>query len=205
MLTTVSIQVPGHLLTELIQHLQRNGDAQDMSQAVVTAIEHWLSAQKHQPQPPDAPGLRGYQWKSLFLPEGSCLRSWSYGEHNYACVVGDQIIHDGRPVTPNQFARSFARSHRNAWLDLSIRLPGEKIWKKASLLRRELASVNAQAICPAADPAPCALPQSDADAGAPSPPSRPATAATRQVTPSCDWSLPERRKFRFRLEDAAFD
>jgi hypothetical protein len=44
---------------------------------------------------------RGYQWKSLFLPEGTVLRSWSYGEHNYAQVQGDHIVHKGRPLTPN--------------------------------------------------------------------------------------------------------
>ena len=75
--------------------------------------------------------------KSPYQLEGTILRSWSYGEHNYAQVVGDQIIHQGRSVSPNQFARSFARSMRNAWIDLSIRRPGERHYTIASRLRDE--------------------------------------------------------------------
>ena len=41
------------------------------------------------------------------------------------------------------------------------------------------------------------------------PPSRPepsaAPAAPRHVTPGEGWDLPERRKYRYRLEDVAFD
>lgn len=83
---------------------------------------------------------RGYQWKSLFLPEGTVLRSWSYGEHNYARVEGDRIMHQGRAVSPNQFARLFTRTTRNAWFDLSVRFPGEKHYRMAGLLRKELAA-----------------------------------------------------------------
>jgi len=52
------------------------------------------------------------------LVDFALLRSWSYGEYNSARVIGDEIIHKGRAVTPKQFAQSFARSTRNAWEDL---------------------------------------------------------------------------------------
>lgn len=87
----------------------------------------------------DQAGPYGYQWKTLFLPHGTVLRSWSYGEPRYARVEGDRIIHDGRAVSPNQFARSFARTTRNAWTDLFVRLPGEKHFQLASVLRRQIA------------------------------------------------------------------
>ena len=75
----------------------------------------------------DPGSVRGYQWKTLFLPEGTVLRSWSYDEHNYAKVEGDQIIHRGEAVSPNQFAQSFARATRNArWRRTGI----EKKFKK---------------------------------------------------------------------------
>lgn len=57
------------------------------------------------------------------------MRTWSYGEHNYASVVGDEIIHKGKPTTPNQFALSFARTTRNAWTGLAIKRPEDKQFK----------------------------------------------------------------------------
>ncbi|MES2259263.1 MAG: hypothetical protein V4724_12120 [Pseudomonadota bacterium] len=137
MFTTVSVQLPTALLLKLIQHMQASNGSQDISHAMISALSLWMSRQTG--EPPEEPSTRGYQWKSLFLPHGTCLRSWSYGEHNYARVVDDQILHDGRPVSPNQFARSFARTNRNAWKDLYVRRPQDKNWKKAGLLRKELA------------------------------------------------------------------
>lgn len=92
------------------------------------------------------------------------LRSWSYGENNYSCVEGDEIIHRGRSVTPNELARAFARTNRNAWLDLRIRRPGDKQLRQADLMRKEVqqeqeearkakASLAAQAIAPPQAPA----------------------------------------------------
>ncbi|MET0322024.1 MAG: hypothetical protein ABW069_14995 [Duganella sp.] len=190
--------------------------------------------------------MRGYQWKSLFLPEGTVLRSWSYSEHNYAEVVGDQIIHKGRAVSPNQFAQSFARTTRNAWTDLFVRRPGDKKYAMACRLRDEAAKLAQQqqqlrqpiepTPAPAATAATAGLTPEAVlaallaamrtapatigpgaitpvtvtpviaapvittpvtTAQAPSPP--------RDPTPGEGWTLPERRKFRFRLEDVAYD
>jgi len=150
--------------------------------------------------------VRGYRWKSLFLPEGTVLRSWSYGDHNYARVEGDRIIHDGKSVSPNQFAQSFARTTRNAWTDLYIRRPEDKQFKSACRLRQELAEA-ATIITPALPDAQHVLAlitalqaqaqHALAQAAAPEP--------RRDVNPGPSWTLPERRKFRFRLEDVAFD
>jgi hypothetical protein len=77
-------------------------------------------------------------WKSLFLPERTQLRMFLRGDHAYAVVVGGHIMHRGRVVSPNQFANAFKGCVRNAWRDLSIRMPGEKRWKYADARRREL-------------------------------------------------------------------
>ena len=151
MFTTVSVQLPHPVLLQLIAHLEKHGGPQDLSAVMLAAVELWLCEQ--QSPHPGRSSLHGYQWKSLFLPEGTRLRSWSYGEHNYAEVVGDQIIHNGRAVSPNQFARSFARSNRNAWSDLSVRRPGDKKWTVASRLRRELALEQRRAELAATPPA----------------------------------------------------
>ena len=59
------------------------------------------------------------------------LRSWSYGQNNYARVEGDKIIHESKAVSPNQFAQSLARTTRNAWTDRYIRRPEDKQFKPA--------------------------------------------------------------------------
>ncbi|SFM57539.1 hypothetical protein [Rugamonas rubra] len=201
MFTTVSVQLPHPVLLQLIAHLEKHGGPQDLSAAMLAAVELWLCEQ--QCPHPDRPPLHGYQWKSLFLPEGTRLRSWSYGEHNYAEVVGDQIIHNGRAVSPNQFARSFARSNRNAWSDLSVRRPGDKKWTVASRLRREFAAEQRRAELAAAPLAVAAV--APAAALPPAPASEPSELpAPRRVEAGPEWSLPERRKYRFRMEDIAY-
>jgi hypothetical protein len=203
MKSTVSVQVDADVMLRLISHLKVRGGAQDVTDAIDSAIDLWLRAQAQLPAGCDPASIRGYQWKSLFLPEGTEIRSWSYGEHNYARVVGDEIIHKGKSVTPNEFAQSFARSMRNAWKDLSIRRPEDKQFKMAHRLRLELAQLKKQ-------------PQNDASVGAlltavqaqlqtDQPPAKPTCSEQRDVTPGEGWNLPERRKFRFRLEDVAFD
>ena len=204
MFTTLAAQVSTSTLLRLIEFLRTRSGSKDVSEAINTALEFWLDARNELPAGADPAGMHGYQWKSLFLPAGTVLRSWSYGEHNYARVEGDEIIHEGRAVSPNQFARHFARTARNAWFDLSVRRPGDKQFKMAGLLRKELARQNQQPAPPA--PAP---------AGAPAPPPTFLTELAESAQPDRaepvkkadfegGWDLPERRKFRYRLEDVAY-
>ena len=131
------------------------------------------------------------------------LRSWSYGEHNYARVEGDEIIHEGRAVSPNQFARHFARTARNAWFDLSVRRPGDKQFKMAGLLRKELARQSQQPALPAPAPAatapPPTVPTELAECAQPD-----RAEPVKKADFEGGWDLPERRKFRYRLEDVAY-
>jgi hypothetical protein len=218
MFTTVTAQLSTTSLLRLIEHLRQRGGAQDVSEALNTALDFWLDANNGLPAGADPAGVRGYQWKSLFLPEGTILRSWSYGEHNYARVEGDKIIHDGESVSPNQFARSFARTARNAWFDLSVRRPGDRQFKMACVLRKELVAQERKRD---QEPALIAVPPvTSATAGvapgapmsAPgnvvAPPPRLPVAAPREPVHKSDfdpgWDLPERRKFRYRMEDIAY-
>jgi hypothetical protein len=215
MKSTVSLQVDTDTILRLISQLKLRGGTLDIAEAITSAIDLWLREQSKLSAGSDPASVRGYQWKTLFLPDGTELRSWSYGEHNYARVIGDEIIHKGKAVSPNQFAQSFARSFRNAWTDLYIRRPEDKQFKLADRLRKELASqvaspvpapalsldtlnVNALALLLAqlqnAPPAPAPATVE------PPPPPRP-----RDTTPGEGWTLPERRKFRFRLEDVGFE
>jgi len=139
MKSTLTLQVPTDTLLQLIGQLRNRGGSQDLSEAITSAIDLWLTEQFKLATGGDPASVRGYRWKSLFLPEGTVLRSWSYGDHNYARVEGDRIIHDGKSVSPNQFAQSYARTTRNAWTDLYIRRPEDKQFKSACRLQQELA------------------------------------------------------------------
>jgi hypothetical protein len=92
MFTTVTLQLTPPTLLRLVEQLNRGAEPQDMSETIATAIEFWLDAQNLSSDVGSS-DMRGYQWKSLFLPEETVLPSWSYGEHNYARVEGDKIIH----------------------------------------------------------------------------------------------------------------
>ncbi|MRV73830.1 hypothetical protein GJ700_19135 [Duganella sp. FT92W] len=191
MLTRVTVEIPQDLLLKLLGYLKTRRDQCSVDRATTEALWAWLFAQSG--EAPTGPAMRGYQWKMLFLPEGTCLRSWSHGEHNYARVVGDSIIHDGRSVTPNQFARSFECTVRNAWRDLYIKRPEDKKWQLASRLRAQVLAEEAETkpghMSPASARKASKLPQADA-------PTQP-----RCSEPMPGWDLPERRKYRIRLKD----
>lgn len=56
----------------------------------------------------------------------------------YADVVADQLIYNGRALSPRQLTIEIAGDGRNAWRDLWIRRPGEHHWAPAARLRDEL-------------------------------------------------------------------
>jgi len=211
MIARVSVEIPTPTYIALLRQLRQAGSIANISDALGAAVEYWLAEQRRL-APGASEGIRGYQWKSVFLPEGTELRSLSYGQHNSARVEGDQIIHQGRPVSPNQFARAFARTTRNAWNDISVRRPGESTFTLACVLRKEAERKEA-----AGHPVPNGLPrQASPDAAA-----LPETsvqelaialaAALAKLAPPRNtdtgprWDLPERRKFRYRLEDVAYE
>lgn len=204
MFTTVSVQLSPTSLLRLVEWQRREGGAHDLSETINSALDFWLDAKTALPPGADPANRRGYQWKSLFLPEGTVLRSWSYGDHNYARVEGDKIMHEGRSVSPNEFARLFARTARNAWFDLSVRRPGDKRFTMADLLRKELAKQagvvlgTPPAVIPVVPTAPAAAPPVPEAASEPSP------APARNTDREPGWDLPERRKFRYRREDVAY-
>lgn len=79
----------------------------------------------------------GYQWQTLFLPNGTKLRMRYKGEYFYADVVQEEIIYGEESLSPSRFASAVAEgSSRNAWRDIYVQLPGSSNWKLASSLRK---------------------------------------------------------------------
>lgn len=79
--------------------------------------------------------MLGFQWKNVFLPEGTALRTSYCGAIEFAKVVGNQVVtEDGAKVTPSQFANRHAKG-RNAWRFVWLRFPGNDYWIRASTCR----------------------------------------------------------------------
>ncbi|SEO36543.1 hypothetical protein SAMN05428959_10732 [Duganella sp. CF517] len=127
-------------------------------------------------------------------------------------------IHDGESVSPNQFARSFARTARNAWFDLSVRRPGDRQFKMACVLREEIAALErkpdqergagvAARVVPVASSDAAMRTPNEVKAPPAAPPGATSPPPREQVQKSDfdpGWDLPERRKFRYRMEDIAY-
>lgn len=144
------IAVDTDTLIALSNYLEGAGSQLSLSELASLAIRDWLAdhtaeAGEAAPgcavaaaKPAPVSGARGYQWKELFLPDGTDLRMSCNGEVHHARIIGDAIIHQGRSVSPRQFTIQAAGDGRNAWRDVTVRLPGEKHFRPACLLRSNL-------------------------------------------------------------------
>ena len=86
---------------------------------------------------------RGYQWQTVFLPNGTKIRMSYGGQDSYAEIRHGRLCHGEESMSPSQFAGRVAKgasgegTNRNAWRDLYIKFPGEGSWKLADSLRRQ--------------------------------------------------------------------
>lgn len=189
MLSALAVPVSTYTIHELLDYLRDHASTQDVDDAIETAIRYWLAEMQQRAHMPARQPLRGYQWKSLFLPEGTQIRVFYQADCAYAQVIGEKIIFNGESVSPNRLANMDGGGVRNAWRDLSIRFPGEKNWRKAFVLRREGKQLEKKE-----SPAPVVelVTQPTASPAAASP-----------GAAAFDWPHPERRRMRF--EDIGLD
>ena len=97
------------------------------------AIDDWM--RRHKPDALAMQVAKGYQWKSQFLPNGTLLRT-VFGGKNYHCQVeADQILYNGKAVSPSGFVNAVGGIRRNAWRSTWILFPDSKDWKLADTLR----------------------------------------------------------------------
>jgi hypothetical protein len=99
---------------------------------ITELVKRWLAGEAElQPLGKEGPAMRGFQWKSLFLPDGTTLRTGHANTVEFAKVVGDRIVaDDGARLTPSLFANRHATG-RNAWRFVWLRFPGENHWHRA--------------------------------------------------------------------------
>lgn len=151
MFETTGLSIHPDTMYQLLDYLRESGSPLHPAAAADQALRAWLSKAREQHDKAGA-ALRGYRWKQLFLPDGSRLRVWLRHEHGHAEVIGDELVYDGHPVSPNEYVRYCVGANRNAWELISILLPGAPKWIPAAVLRRQTAAAppNAAAVAPAA-------------------------------------------------------
>jgi hypothetical protein len=153
MLPRTSVEVSGTTMLTLLSFLDRMTYRKGLApnEVVDQAILAWIAAQQtaHSREPTG----QGYRWKNVFLPSGTHLEVRTRGQAWRAHVDGDEIRHEGRSVSPNGFVAACAGAPRNAWREIAVLLPGERCWKPAYMLRREVERAQKMALEAAASAA----------------------------------------------------
>lgn len=131
----ISIPVTFKVFEDLCKFLDGSTVTEEIAAVASKAITAWIEQQSAPPPEESAALLGGYQWKHLFLPEGTKLRIVIKRKVFHAAVVGDQIIFNGKPASPASLVNQLAATKRNAWNHIWLLLPGEKLWQSAQSMR----------------------------------------------------------------------
>ena len=97
------------------------------------AIDEWV--RRHDPDVIPMPATKGYQWKSLFLPDGTLLRTVFGGTNHHCLVEDDRIVYLGHAVSPSGFVNAVGGIRRSTWRSTWILLPDTNQWQLADSLR----------------------------------------------------------------------
>ncbi len=135
--TQISIPVQTQQFIALADFLRDNGDRRDPVLVIADAIDYWMENASWKSELLRQSTARGYQWKGLFLPEGTEVRMQYKGQYHYAKVEGDQLVYEGKPITPGSLANTIASSSRNAWRDLWVKRPSDPEWRLADDCRSD--------------------------------------------------------------------
>ncbi|HEU4853188.1 MAG TPA: hypothetical protein VFT37_13650 [Telluria sp.] len=134
----MTVEVPTGLYLDVIEKLRRSGDLRSPDHVLALALKNWLRSGSK------ATGA-GYQWKELYLPDGTELRMRYRGSYHYAAVKGDQIMYFSEPVTPRAFVLLVTGTVRNPSRDIWIRRNVNEVWTRADAWRSQPGSVPAMA------------------------------------------------------------
>jgi len=141
------VELPATLFLNLELHLWETRPEVKPKDFIKELVERWLAADIARRRQNKNETLRGYQWKTVFLPEGTALRTSRDGNQAFAAVSGDCIVHEGQRTSPSQFANGDGRG-RNAWRAVWLRFPGDEHWQRAADCRaRHARRVQKRANC----------------------------------------------------------
>jgi len=137
MKTQISVPIDTELFLSWVEFLRSNGDARDPVIAIWDAMDYYMDNASWKPELLTKSVSRGYQWKSLFLPDHTEIRMQYKGVYFYATVESDELVYNGKPISPSNLANTIAGSSRNAWRDLWVKRPGDADWCLADELRTQ--------------------------------------------------------------------
>jgi hypothetical protein len=110
------------------------GYQKEIWEIAAEAFRDWLV--RNSPDSFALPKTTGFQWKDVFLPTGTMLRTVFQGK-NYHCIVeADHLQYQGKEISPSGFANGVGGAGRNAWKVIWVLLPDTTIWRLASALRQ---------------------------------------------------------------------
>jgi len=132
---TIGIPVTFKVFQDLCRFLDGSTVHEEVATAASKAITAWIEQQSAPPPEESSALLGGYQWKQVFLPEGTKLRVVVKRKTFHAAVVGDQIIFNGQATSPAGLVNQLASTTRNAWRHIWVLLPGETKWQLAQSMR----------------------------------------------------------------------
>lgn len=98
------------------------------------AIREWMV--RHHPDSFAMPATSGYQWKHLFLPTGTLLRTVFHGKNSHCRVEDDRLLFNGHETSPSRFVNAVGGVRRNAWKVTWVLFPGSTTWELAAALRK---------------------------------------------------------------------
>ncbi len=129
-----AVGIHPRLYHQLAMQSKLGGDFRHPDELVNLAIRHWLAIHS------GASDHHGYQWKDLFLPNGTELRLCYRGEYHYAHIADDQLLYADQPLSPHAWAQTVTGTVRNAWRDIWIRRSVHEPWTRANVWRPRGAS-----------------------------------------------------------------
>lgn len=132
---TTPLRVPADLLVELGDFAGYFWSDFRLEPIICDAIRAYMKAAPTATEQATEQSDAGYQWKELFLPEGTRLRARFGREQYFAVVKQAEIICADCTVSPSRFANMYGSGNRNAWKAVWLRLPGNDGWLLADVCR----------------------------------------------------------------------
>lgn len=132
------MRLPSDLLGALGERLGLHWSSPDLEPFICKAVEAWLKPAAQVVREAAAAATQaGYQWKQVFLPEGTMLRASFKKQAYFATVEDSEIRFDETALSPSAFANLRGSGNRNAWKAVWLRFPGSDAWVRADVCRTE--------------------------------------------------------------------
>jgi hypothetical protein len=129
----MTLPISLELYQQLASASTRSGFKKETWEIGAVAIREWLV--RNDPESFAMPTTSGYQWKHLFLPNGTLLRTIFNGRNFHCLVEDDHVRYNGEIISPSGFANAVGGVRRNAWKVIWILFPNSSVWKLAGTLR----------------------------------------------------------------------